>query len=64
MGKKHHPEIKIYGGGFPNTELRSLSNFSMFFEFFDYIAGWRRVPVEELCKMLLDSSAVERVQIF
>lgn len=35
--KKHHPEIKISaGGGFPNTELRSLSD-ARVFEFFDYI---------------------------
>ena len=35
--KKHHPNIKIaMGGGFPNTELRSLSD-SRVFEFFDYI---------------------------
>jgi hypothetical protein len=27
MEKNHHPEIKItMGGGFPNTELRSLSD--------------------------------------
>ena len=35
--KKHHPNIKIaMGGGFPNTELRSLSD-ARVFEFFDYI---------------------------
>jgi len=35
--KKHYPEIKIsMGGGFPNTELRSLSD-KRVFEFFDYI---------------------------
>ncbi len=35
--KKYHPNIKIaMGGGFPNTELRSLSD-SRVFEFFDYI---------------------------
>lgn len=35
--KKHHPEIKIsMGGGFPNTELRSLSD-KRVFEFFDFI---------------------------
>ncbi|WP_310558411.1 B12-binding domain-containing radical SAM protein [Flavobacterium sp.] len=35
--KKHHPNIKIaMGGGFPNTELRSLSD-TRVFEFFDYI---------------------------
>ena len=36
--KKHHPNIKIsMGGGFPNTELRSLSD-SRVFEFFDFIS--------------------------
>ncbi|MFD2287383.1 radical SAM protein [Pedobacter petrophilus] len=35
--KKHHPEIKIsMGGGFPNTELRSLSD-PRVFDFFDFI---------------------------
>jgi hypothetical protein len=35
--KKHHPKIKIcMGGGFPNTELRSLSD-ARVFEFFDFI---------------------------
>jgi radical SAM superfamily enzyme YgiQ (UPF0313 family) len=35
--KKHFPNIEIaMGGGFPNTELRSLSD-ARVFEFFDYI---------------------------
>ncbi len=35
--KKHYPNIKIsMGGGFPNTELRSLSDVRVF-EFFDFI---------------------------
>jgi hypothetical protein len=35
--KKHYPNIKIsMGGGFPNTELRSVSD-SRVFDFFDYI---------------------------
>lgn len=35
--KKHYPELKIVmGGGFPNTELRSLSD-SRVFEYFDFI---------------------------
>ena len=35
--KKNYPEIKIsMGGGFPNTELRSLSD-QRVFEFFDFI---------------------------
>ena len=47
--KKHHPEIKVsMGGGFPNTELRSLSD-ARVFEFFDYITlDDGEVPVEEL----------------
>nr|WP_220485303.1 radical SAM protein [Myroides sp. WP-1] len=35
--RKNHPEIKItMGGGYPNTELRSLSD-ARVFEFFDFI---------------------------
>ena len=35
--KRHHPEIKVaMGGGFPNTELRSLSD-ARVFEFVDFI---------------------------
>lgn len=35
--KKHHPKIMVaMGGGYPNTELRSLSD-SRVFEFIDYI---------------------------
>lgn len=35
--KRHHPEIKIaMGGGFPNTELRSLSD-SRVFDYLDFI---------------------------
>jgi hypothetical protein len=47
--KKHYPEIKISaGGGFPNTELRSLSD-ERVFEFFDYITlDDGEVPIEEL----------------
>ncbi|WP_374173713.1 radical SAM protein [Flavobacterium tructae] len=47
--KQHHPEIKIsMGGGFPNTELRSLSD-QRVFEFFDFITlDDGEVPIEEL----------------
>ena len=35
--KKHHPEIKVvFGGGFANTELRSLTE-PMMFEFVDFV---------------------------
>jgi hypothetical protein len=47
--KKHNPNIKIsMGGGFPNTELRSLSD-ARVFEFFDYITlDDGETPIEEL----------------
>jgi len=47
--KQNHPEIKIsMGGGFPNTELRSLSD-TRVFEFFDFITlDDGEVPIEEL----------------
>ena len=47
--KKHYPNIKIaMGGGFPNTELRSLSE-ARVFEFFDYITlDDGELPVELL----------------
>ena len=51
--KRHHPNIKIaMGGGFPNTELRSLSD-QRVFEFFDFITlddGER--PIENLVEYL------------
>ena len=47
--KGNHPHIKIsMGGGFPNTELRSLSDVRVF-EFFDFITlDDGEVPIEEL----------------
>ena len=47
--KKQYPNIKIsMGGGFPNTELRSLSD-ARVFEFFDYITlDDGELPVELL----------------
>ncbi|HEX8574935.1 MAG TPA: B12-binding domain-containing radical SAM protein [Flavobacterium sp.] len=49
--KKHYPEIKIaMGGGFPNTELRSLSD-KRVFEFFDFITlDDGEAPVEEIIR--------------
>ena len=48
--KKNYPNIKIaMGGGFPNTELRSLSD-ARVFEFFDYITlDDGELPIELLC---------------
>ncbi len=47
--KKNHPEIQVVmGGGFPNTELRSLSDPKVF-EFFDYITlDDGEAPIEQL----------------
>ena len=47
--KKHYPNIKIsMGGGFPNTELRSLSD-PRVFEFLDFITlDDGEMPIEEL----------------
>jgi hypothetical protein len=58
--RKHHPNIKIaMGGGFPNTELRSLSD-ARVFEFFDYITlDDGELPVELLCDVVLNSLPLE-----
>ncbi|MFA4869415.1 MAG: radical SAM protein [Pedobacter sp.] len=55
--KQHYPEIKIsMGGGFPNTELRSLSD-KRVFEFFDYITlDDGELPIE----LLYDSITKEQ----
>ena len=47
--KKHYPEMKIVmGGGFPNTELRSLTD-ALVFEFFDFITlDDGELPIEEI----------------
>jgi hypothetical protein len=52
--KQNYPHIKIsMGGGFPNTELRSLSD-KRVFEFFDYITlDDGELPVELLCDAIL-----------
>ncbi|TDG35830.1 radical SAM protein [Pedobacter changchengzhani] len=52
--KKNHPEIKIsMGGGFPNTELRSLTD-ARVFEFFDFITlDDGELPIELLVQNIL-----------
>ncbi len=59
--KKNYPNIKIsMGGGFPNTELRSLSD-TRVFEFFDFITlDDGEAPIEELINAVT-SSAVEKL---
>ncbi|MDN3674177.1 radical SAM protein [Flavobacterium branchiarum] len=56
--KQNHPEIKIsMGGGFPNTELRSLSD-KRVFEFFDFITlDDGEVPIEELISSIENPEA-------
>ncbi|MBF7090109.1 radical SAM protein [Flavobacterium sp. ALJ2] len=58
--KQNYPEIKIsMGGGFPNTELRSLSD-KRVFEFFDFITlDDGEVPIEELISSLNPSEGEE-----
>jgi hypothetical protein len=53
--KEHYPTIKIaMGGGFPNTELRSISD-SRVFEFFDYITlDDGELPIELLASNVLN----------
>lgn len=52
--KQNYPTIKIaMGGGFANTELRSLSD-KRVFEFFDYITlDDGELPIELLCNAIL-----------
>ena len=54
--KKNYPNIKIsMGGGFPNTELRSLSDVRVF-EFFDFITlDDGEMPIEELINVITSS---------
>ena len=63
--KKYFPEIKIsMGGGFPNTELRSLSD-KRVFEFFDYITlDDGELPIELLFGKLNISSEKEYKRTF
>ena len=63
--KKHHPNIKIsMGGGFPNTELRSLSD-ARVFEFFDYITlDDGELPVELLNSKIQNPNSNEFKRTF
>jgi hypothetical protein len=53
--KKHHPHIKVaMGGGFANTELRSVTDVRVF-EFWDYISlDDGELPLELLVSNILD----------
>lgn len=61
--KKHHPAIKIVmGGGFANTELRSLSD-ARVFEFFDFITlDDGEAPIENLVGFIEGSKTKEELK--
>lgn len=61
--KKHHPHIKVVmGGGFANTELRSLSD-ARVFEFFDFITlDDGEAPIENLIKHVTGELAEEELK--
>ncbi len=63
--KKHYPEIKIsMGGGFPNTELRSLTD-ARVFEFFDFITlDDGELPVELLIFNIQNSKYIDFKRTF
>ncbi|MES2446764.1 MAG: radical SAM protein [Bacteroidota bacterium] len=58
--KQNYPHIKIsMGGGFPNTELRSLSD-KRVFEFFDYITlDDGELPIELLCNAVFKDEGLK-----
>ncbi|RZJ70156.1 MAG: radical SAM protein, partial [Flavobacterium sp.] len=58
--KQNYPHIKIsMGGGFPNTELRSLSD-KRVFEFFDYITlDDGELPIELLCNSVFKDEGLK-----
>lgn len=60
--KKHYPAIKItMGGGFPNTELRAVSDLRVF-EFFDFITlDDGEAPVEQLLRYV--NKEIESTQL-
>ena len=62
--KKHFPDIKIeMGGGFPNTELRSLSD-KRVFEFFDFIMlDDGELPLELLVNHVFSEKAETEIEL-
>jgi hypothetical protein len=58
--KRHHPDVKVVmGGGFPNTELRSISD-TRVFEFIDFITlDDGEAPIENLIRYLRQEIPLE-----
>ncbi len=63
--KKYHPEIKILmGGGFANTELRSLSD-KRVFEFFDFISlDDGELPIELIIENIASETSTKFKRTF
>lgn len=61
--KEHYPTIKIaMGGGFPNTELRSLSD-ERVFEFFDFITlDDGEAPIENLIQYIEGKLSIQELK--
>lgn len=61
--KQQHPEINVcMGGGFPNTELRSLKDVRVF-EFFDFITlDDGEAPIEQLIKFIHHEIPVQELK--
>lgn len=61
--KQNYPSIKIMmGGGFPNTELRSISD-PRVFEFFDFITlDDGEAPVEQLLKRVNNEASIDELK--
>lgn len=61
--KQHYPKIKVaMGGGFANTELRSLKD-ERVFDFFDFITlDDGETPVENLVKFINDEIKVDELK--
>ncbi len=61
--KKHRPEIKVaMGGGFPNTELRSLKD-QRVFEYFDFITlDDGEAPIEQLIRYINDEISSDQLK--
>ena len=61
--KTHYPEVKIImGGGFANTELRSLSD-PRVFEFYDFITlDDGEAPIENLIRYITENTPAENLK--
>jgi hypothetical protein len=61
--KQHYPSIKtVMGGGFPNTELRSVSD-ARVFEFFDFITlDDGEAPIEHLVEHLEGKRSIQELK--